>query len=149
MFSYLYLYILDFRGFAEGPRIPYILPHAVCTFIHYIYIYIYIWLTIHTFIERPLLNIPIFIYYLSIYLSISLSLYVYIYIYIYAHISSAHILPHIPHALPNVAICCHILNVGVRLTPSPPTKSSPIKSPRVKLSGRLPMKFNGHENSHP
>ena len=34
-------------------------------------------------------------------------------------------------------------------TPSPPTKSFPIKSPWVKLSGRLPIKFNGHENSHP
>ena len=34
-------------------------------------------------------------------------------------------------------------------TPSPPTKSFPTKSPRVELSGRLPVKFNGHENSHP
>ena len=34
-------------------------------------------------------------------------------------------------------------------TPSPPTKSCPMKSPWVKLSGGLPMKFNGHENSHP
>ena len=33
--------------------------------------------------------------------------------------------------------------------PSPPIKSCPIKSPCVKLSGRPPMKFNGHENSHP
>ena len=29
-------------------------------------------------------------------------------------------------------------------TPSPPTKS-----PRVELSGRLPIKFNRHDNSHP
>ena len=36
-----------------------------------------------------------------------------------------------------------------RTTPSPPTKSFPTKSPRVELSGRLPIKFNGHENSHP
>ena len=34
-------------------------------------------------------------------------------------------------------------------TPSPPTKSFPTKSPRVELSGRLPITFNGHENSHP
>ena len=34
-------------------------------------------------------------------------------------------------------------------TPSPPTKSFPTKSPWVKLSGRLPIRFNGHENSHP
>ena len=34
-------------------------------------------------------------------------------------------------------------------TPSPPIKSFPTKSPRVELSGRLPMKFDGHENSHP
>ena len=35
------------------------------------------------------------------------------------------------------------------LTPSPPTKSFPTKSPRVKVSGRLPIKFDGRENSHP
>ena len=34
-------------------------------------------------------------------------------------------------------------------TPSPPTKSFPTKSPRVKLSGRLPIQLYGHENSHP
>ena len=34
-------------------------------------------------------------------------------------------------------------------TPSPPIKSFPTKSPWVKLSGRPPIKFNGHENSHP
>ena len=35
------------------------------------------------------------------------------------------------------------------VTPSPPTKSSPTKSPLVKLSGRPPIKLYGHENSHP
>ena len=34
-------------------------------------------------------------------------------------------------------------------TPSPPTKSFPTKSPWVKLSGRLPIRLYGHENSHP
>ena len=34
-------------------------------------------------------------------------------------------------------------------TPSPPIKSFPTKSPRVELHRRLPIKFNGHENSHP
>ena len=34
-------------------------------------------------------------------------------------------------------------------TPSPPTKTFPIKSPRVELSGILPIKFNGHGNSPP
>ena len=34
-------------------------------------------------------------------------------------------------------------------TPSPPSKSFPTKSPRVKLSGRPPIKLYGHENSHP
>ena len=34
-------------------------------------------------------------------------------------------------------------------TPGPPIKSFPTKSPWVKLSGRPPIKFNGHENSHP
>ena len=42
---------------------------------------------------------------------------------------------------------CSVLSCCV--TPSPPTKSFPTKSPRVELSGRLPMKFYGHENSHP
>ena len=31
----------------------------------------------------------------------------------------------------------------------PPTKSFPTKSLWVKLSGRLPITFDGHENSHP
>ena len=34
-------------------------------------------------------------------------------------------------------------------TPSQPTKSFPSKSPRVKLSGRPPVKLYGHEKSHP
>ena len=34
-------------------------------------------------------------------------------------------------------------------TPSPPTKSFPAKSPRVELSGRLPIELYGQENSHP
>ena len=37
----------------------------------------------------------------------------------------------------------------VPITPSPPTKSFPTKSPRVELSGRLPIKLYGHGNSHP
>ena len=42
-------------------------------------------------------------------------------------------------------------NVSRRIgrTPSSPTKSFPTKSPRVELSGRLPIKSYGHENSHP
>ena len=39
------------------------------------------------------------------------------------------------------------INTGV--TPSPPTKSFPTRSPRVELSGRLPKELYGHENSHP
>ena len=35
------------------------------------------------------------------------------------------------------------------ITPRPPTKSFPTKSPRVKLSGRIPIQLYGHENSHP
>ena len=38
---------------------------------------------------------------------------------------------------------------GTMLTPSPPMKSFPIKSPWVKLSGRPPIKLNRHENAHP
>ena len=41
-------------------------------------------------------------------------------------------------------------NVSINTyTPSPPTKSFPTKSPPVELSGRLPTKLYGHENSHP
>ena len=55
--------------------------------------------------------------------------YIYIYIYIYM-----------------IVFIYTCLNV---ITPGPPTKNFPAKSPRVKLSWRLPIKFNGHENSHP
>ena len=34
-------------------------------------------------------------------------------------------------------------------TPNFPIKSFPIESPRVELSGRPPIKFYGHDNSHP
>ena len=34
-------------------------------------------------------------------------------------------------------------------TPNAHTKSFPIKSPLVKLSGRLPIKVHGHENPTP
>ena len=34
-------------------------------------------------------------------------------------------------------------------TPSPPINNFPTKSPRVELSGRPPIKFHGHESSHP
>ena len=37
----------------------------------------------------------------------------------------------------------------VKSTPSPPIKSFPIKSSWVKLSGRLPIKFYGYDNSQP
>ena len=42
-----------------------------------------------------------------------------------------------------------INNNSANTTPSPPTKGFPTKSPRVELSGRLPIKLYGHENSHP
>ena len=79
-------------------------------------------------------------------------MYIYIYIYIYICI---HILCYIR---------CLCLRSGLRdgspqspgaarhhplATPGPPTKSFPTKSPRVELSGRPPIRFNGHENSHP
>ena len=40
------------------------------------------------------------------------------------------------------------LDLSIRM-PSPPIKSFPIKSPWVKLSRRLPIKFNGHEKFPP
>ena len=47
-----------------------------------------------------------------------------------------------------VQLCCWIQGINI-VTPSPPTKSFPTKSPRVKLSGRLPIELYGHENFHP
>ena len=46
------------------------------------------------------------------------------------------------------SVCVYIY-IYIYNTPSPPTKSFPTRSPRVELSGRPPIKFNGHENSHP
>ena len=40
-------------------------------------------------------------------------------------------------------------SLSLSCTPSPLTKSFPTKSPRVELSGRPPIKYDGHENSHP
>ena len=51
---------------------------------------------------------------------------------------------------PEMSTRSKLLSLGLKTpTPSPPTKSFPTKSPWVKLSGRLPIKFNGHEHSHP
>ena len=84
--------------------------------------------------------------YIYIYIHIYIYIYNIIYIYIYILISQEY------HININIARVgdCRLPSTGYRpYTPSPPTKSFPTKSPRVKLSGRLPMKFNGHENSHP
>ena len=58
--------------------------------------------------------------------------------------------------VPSMTIVASDLGGSVKLrrvsrhaTPSPPIKSFPIKSPWVKLSGRPPIKFYGHENFHP
>ena len=48
-----------------------------------------------------------------------------------------------------IIIATIIIIIIIIITPSPSIKSFPIKSPWVKLSGRLPIRFNGHENSHP
>ena len=49
-----------------------------------------------------------------------------------------------------VAANAEVTETGfVNVTPSPPTKSFPTNGPRVKLSGGLPVKLYGHENSHP
>ena len=46
-------------------------------------------------------------------------------------------------------VCCCFCRVKNHRTPSPPTNSFPTKSPRVELSGRLPIKPYGHENARP
>ena len=98
------------------------------------YAYIYIYIHIHIYI------------YIYNYIYISLSLYIYIHIYIYIYNQQVHeadvagLGRHVERA-----VALPVLEA----TPSPPTKSFPTKSPRVELYRRLPIKFNGHENSHP
>ena len=72
----------------------------------------------------------IYTYHIYIYIYIYLCVYIYIYIHKYICVPKARI-------------------VFAGNTPSPPTKSFPTKSPRVELSGRLPINLYGHENSHP
>ena len=56
----------------------------------------------------------------------------------------------IAQATSTTLMCLSSKDTGVkRHTPSPPAKSFPTKSPRFKLSERPPIKFDGHENSHP
>ena len=61
-----------------------------------------------------------------------------------------------PPEAPGAALPAGVNMVGVNMvlhdairecfegTPSPPTKNFPTKSPRVELSGRLPMKLYGY-----
>ena len=77
--------------------------------------------------------------------------------------SLMHVCMHISYAYCVLPVCaymrdgCQMFLSAVLLkrlclvvrTPSPPTKSFPTKSPRVELSGRLPIESYGHENSHP
>ena len=82
---------------------------------------------------------------------------VYIYIYIYTYTYTCIYTRVLSISLSVRAVLAvdqvhPLLRVGVPqrvTTPSPPTKSFPTKSPRVELYRRLPIKFNGHENSHP
>ena len=54
------------------------------------------------------------------------------------------------HVFTNYNFASYNFTLGhFRDTPSPPTKSFPTKSPRVELSGRLPITSYRHENSHP
>ena len=81
--------------------------------------------------------------------SLSLSLYVYKYVYIYIYIY-IYIYTCIPvlgtDGMPGPQL---LRAFGPITMPSPPTKSFPTKSPRVELSGRLPITVHGHESSHP
>ena len=103
----------------------------------YIYIYIYICMCVYTYI-----HICIYIY-TGIYIYICMCMYICIYIYIYIYIYLLAVL-----CLGGSRRLVPTRSPGFSDTPSPPTKSFPTKSPRVELSGRLPVKFNGRENSH-
>ena len=84
------------------------------------------------------------------YVCMYIYIYVYIYIYIYRHPrNSAPGSPSQEHIGGESAREAQHVLYRTQSTPSPPTKSFPIKSPRVELSGRLPIKLYGHENSHP
>ena len=71
----------------------------------------------------------------------------------YVIIISSSILRHQNPGVWNHGFVKHSCDITIHavqdFTPSPPIKSCPTKSPRVELSGRLPIKLYGHENSHP
>ena len=80
-------------------------------------------------------------------------MYIYIYIYNYIHIHAIYIYIYV-HTYKHIVMQSslrHARRRGSRLAtrPSPPTECFLTKSPRVKISGRLPIIFNGHENSRP
>ena len=94
-------------------------------------IYIYIYIHTHRYI-----HVCVYVYtYIHIYI------YIYIYIYTYdwecilARPAKRSVQFSSGNLVPDGALAC---------TPSPPTKSFPTKSPRVELSGRLPIEFDGH-----
>ena len=74
--------------------------------------------------------------YVCMYIYIYIHMYIYIYMYVYnVHMYTIH-----------MYICIYWPPYR---TPSPPTKSFPTKSPRVELSGRLPIQSYGYDSSHP
>ena len=113
----------------------------------YLYIYIYIYIYIYQAGREPAARCPrgfacsqlgglvgYYYYYYYYYYLYYVHYYDYYYYYYYYYCVSGH--------------CCHHHVHSMRM-PSPPIKSFPTKSPRVELSGRLHIKFNGHEHSHP
>ena len=142
-------------------------------YIHtHIYIYIYIYVYIHI-----IYNYIYIVFNMYAYMHICIYIYIYIYvIYVYIYIYTPYLTPlrrwvfitggcsgrgvqWMGVVLCNRNIIQHHIHHytyfhctplwWILSTPSPPTKSFPIKSPWVKLSGRPPIKFDGHENSHP
>ena len=101
------------------------------------------------------LSLSIYIYIYTICMYVCMYIYIYIYIYIYTH----------TYMYMTYVYDIYLQSVSRSLgasvqrkpaesreparTPSPPVRSFPTTSPWVKLSGRPPIKFNGHENSHP
>ena len=116
----------------------------------YIYIYIYTrrppWMTLSSWPPpsgwRRTASMCIHMYrFVCIYIYIERERYVYTYMYMYMYMY-IYIYMYMYRPL-------HISHSHELFTPCPPIKGFPIKSPWVKLSGRLPIKFNGHGNSHP
>ena len=142
----------------DGDRVLVILIHGTSMYWYYYYM---ITVLLSTLLDAPRVHdydsICVYVYnyvfiYLFIYMSVSANLRDSLEDIIFAILSEFFAIlsrKQSPQFSTFPRISAIFANSAQTTTPGPPTKSFPIKSPRVKLSGRLPIRFYGHENSHP